>query len=256
MKGWKQYSMLLLAAMLLAVMQPINAGAVYAPPAESVSNYVQTSVQVSDGKAAAVQAASAVKLNYKKKKLTVGKTFTLKLTGAKVKSFTSSDKKIASVSKKGVVTAKKAGTATIKVKAKNGKTYQCKVTCRPSQSQAYKKIIAKKKKYPEGMKWTNDNYYAWKGGVYSAGYGCAAFAFLLSDAAFGTLPAKTHENYDDIRAGDILRLYNDSHSVIVLKVSGDTVTLAEGNFNGKVHWGRTMTLDEVKENCTYVMTRY
>ena len=29
----------------------------------------------------------------------------------------------------------------------------------------YSKMIAKQKEYPEGMSWTNNNYYQWKGGV-------------------------------------------------------------------------------------------
>ena len=47
------------------------------------------------------------------------------------------------------------------------------------------RILAMQEEYPEGMPWTNDNYYSWSAGVYSGGYGCAGFAFLLSDAGFG-----------------------------------------------------------------------
>ncbi len=126
----------------------------------------------------------------------------------------------------------------------------------PSQHKVYNILVAAKKEYPEGMKWTNDDYYMWNGGVYAAGCGCAAFAFMLSDDAFGALPARIHEDYDNIRVGDILRLYDDRHSVIVLEVRDEKITLAEGNFKGMIHWGRTMTVDEVKADGTYVMTRY
>ena len=51
-------------------------------------------------------------------------------------------------------------------------------------------MLALKASYPEGTPYTNNNYYAWHGGLYSGGYGCAGFAFMLSDAAFGTLPAR------------------------------------------------------------------
>ncbi len=74
------------------------------------------------------EAATKVKLNKTKIMLTVGKTATLKLKGAKVKKWSSSNKKVATVSSKGKVKAKKEGTATIKVKATNGKNYKCKVT--------------------------------------------------------------------------------------------------------------------------------
>ena len=73
-------------------------------------------------------AASKVKLNYTKKTIAVGQKVNLKVKGtsAKVK-WSSSKKSVAAVSSKGVVTAKKAGTAKIKAAVK-GKTYTCKVT--------------------------------------------------------------------------------------------------------------------------------
>lgn len=67
-------------------------------------------------------------LNKTKLSLEKGKTYTLKLNGSKVKSWTSSDKNIASVDKKGKVTAQKEGNATITAVAANGKKYTCKVS--------------------------------------------------------------------------------------------------------------------------------
>lgn len=127
----------------------------------------------------------------------------------------------------------------------------------PTQEQAYASMIALKSSYPEGMRWTNDNFYGWKGGVYSGGYGCAGFAFLLSDAAFGELPARkvTGFQYSDVKVGDILRINNGSHSVIVLEVHEDNVILAEGNYNSSIHWGRSLSRQEVM-NAEYLMTRY
>ena len=119
-------------------------------------------------------------------------------------------------------------------------------------------MIALKEEYPEGMPWTNDNYYAWNGGIYSGGYGCAGFAFILSDAAFGDLPARMIEEnitIDDIRVGDILRINNDTHMVIVLEVYDDHVVIAEGNYNSSIHWGRTLTAEEVAA-ADYYLTRY
>lgn len=128
----------------------------------------------------------------------------------------------------------------------------------PTEDQVYERLIAQKASYPEGMTWTNDNYYEWKGGAgYSGGYGCAAFAFLLSDAAFGSLPARIVKDvdFDDVRVGDILRVNNNSHSVIVLTVGMSSLTVAEGNYNNSVHWGRTLTAAQV-EKADYLMTRY
>lgn len=67
-------------------------------------------------------------LNKKSITLTKGKTYTLKLTGSKAKSWTSSKKSVATVNNKGKITAKKSGKTTISVKAANKKTYKCVVT--------------------------------------------------------------------------------------------------------------------------------
>lgn len=127
----------------------------------------------------------------------------------------------------------------------------------PTQQQAYERMIALKSKYPEGMTWTNSNSYAWKGGIFSVGYGCAGFAFLLSDAAFGDLPARMVRtiDYSSLKVGDILRVNNNSHSVIILKIEASGVTLAEGNYNSSIHWGRVLTKAQVLQS-DYVLTRY
>lgn len=67
-------------------------------------------------------------INTPKKTLQVGKTYTLKLTGTKIKSVKTSDKKIATITKKGKVTAKNTGTATITLTGKDNKKYSCTIT--------------------------------------------------------------------------------------------------------------------------------
>ncbi len=77
------------------------------------------------------QAQAAVKLSKKTLVVTKGKTATLKVNGTKKKAvWSSSNKKIATVTQKGVVSGKKAGTA--KITAKIGKKkYTCAVTVTP-----------------------------------------------------------------------------------------------------------------------------
>lgn len=77
-------------------------------------------------------------LNSAKKTLMEGKTFTLKITGTAAKSWISSNKLVATVSSKGKVTAKKAGTATITCKGKNGKKYKCKITVKANTNTTVK----------------------------------------------------------------------------------------------------------------------
>lgn len=129
----------------------------------------------------------------------------------------------------------------------------------------YQAIMAKQDEYYEGRKWDNSDYYEWNGGVYDGGYGCSGFAFAMSDAAFGKLPARVlNDNcFDAIRPGDILRVNNNSHSVIVLQKFDDYVVVAEGNMGSKIHWGREITKAELDYpdrteygTLTYIMTRY
>ena len=126
--------------------------------------------------------------------------------------------------------------------------------------------------YTEGSEWTDyvpysgngEDVYRWNGGTIGGSnivaVGCVAFAFTLSDAAFGRLPARMHANgafkFEDIKVGDILRMNTDTHTVIVLKVSDTGVVVAEGNNNGKVHWGRTIDKDTVMRDTSHYITRY
>ena len=124
------------------------------------------------------------------------------------------------------------------------------------EARVYKILYGKKASYPEGCVWNRQSFYSWKGGIYSGGYGCAGFAFLLSDAAFGSTPARVHKNIGSIRVGDILRVDGDSHSVVVMKIVGSNIVIVEGNCNGAVHWGRVITKSELSRTLNYVMTRY
>ena len=133
----------------------------------------------------------------------------------------------------------------------------------PTPQEVYNSIIAMKAQYPEGMTYTNANPaggYLFKGltNIRMYGYGCAAFAFIMSDAAFGNLPATTiyDFNWDAIRVGDILRTDYNSHSVIVLEKHTNYVIVAEGNYGGQVHWGRKIDKNELADGFTYYQTRY
>ena len=127
----------------------------------------------------------------------------------------------------------------------------------PSQideQSVYNTIIALKAQYPEGMHWTNDNKY-YSAALHITGYGCAGFAFLCSDAAFGDLPGRQHEDFDAIRVGDIIRIGN-YHSVVVLEKRANSVIVTEGNYNSSIHWGREITRSSLESEGFYVTTRY
>lgn len=84
------------------------------------------------------------------------KTLQLNLVGIGVKSYVSSNNKVAVVSKKGVVTAKKPGKVTITCKGKNGKKYTCKVTVSCLHSKT--KVVNEKKASCMEAGYTGDTY--------------------------------------------------------------------------------------------------
>ena len=109
---------------------------------------------------------------------------------------------------------------------------------------------------PEGMPWGDANTYVLGNMV---GGGCVAFAFELTDAAFGKLPLRTlHRgqfSYEDLRVGDMPRIGHDTHTVVVLEIHSDHVVVAEGNYQRSVHWGRSIPRQEIIQ-ADYIWTRY
>ncbi len=147
-------------------------------------------------------------------------------------------------------------------------------TAYPTYAEAYASMVALKDQdaYREGTYWTNftpygndsptgETAYWFRGGSIKGargGVGCAALAFILSDAAFGDIPATVYDpgqfEYEDIKVGDILRL-NNTHFVIVLQKGASGVIVAEGNYNKSVHWGRALSKAEVMA-ANFVVSRY
>ncbi len=90
-----------------------------------------------------MQTQAAVKLSDSKKILEVGQTTTLKVKGTSKKvKWSSDDNSVASVNRSGKVTAKEAGSATIKAKVAN-KTLKCKVTVKYPEIRVSKTVVYK-----------------------------------------------------------------------------------------------------------------
>ena len=88
------------------------------------------------------QISPNAKLNKTKMTITKGFSDTIKVNGGTIKSCRSSNKNIATVTKKGKVSGKKSGTTKIKVTLTNGKTLTCKVTVKPNQYSSKKITIS------------------------------------------------------------------------------------------------------------------
>ena len=166
---------------------------------------------------------------------------------------------VVSVSSKGVIKAKKVGKAKITVKnAYRSSDYvkiTVEVTQKPTKNKVYKKLMKLKKTYREGKTWGNEKHYFWKAANMDC-YACIALSGKISDTLFGKgKPIKYHKSFKKIKIGDHIRI-GGAHSVIVLTKNKSSVTVVEGNFNGRVHWGRTITRSELASSGFVVWTRY
>ena len=104
-------------------------------PAEMLRSPFVVTAEAAEVTEAAV--TNKVTISAKKKTLYVGKSFKLKIKGtSKTVKWSSSNKSVATVTSKGKVTAKKAGTATITAKV-GGKKYTCKVTVKKAATETY-----------------------------------------------------------------------------------------------------------------------
>ena len=133
--------------------------------------------------------------------------------------------------------------------------------------EVYNRLIARKMQpgYQEGTPWTNDNMYVntveffgYTPGHFT-GRGCFGFMMdMMEYCSTYKYPIvridATYDNLPIIQVGDGIRLKNDAHSVVVLDVAidGHTITVAEGNFNYSVHWGRVIDLADPSSGVTYI----
>lgn len=253
-----------LLGMVTVTALPIQPSVQAAPLNERTVSAVSTYTGTNAALAATKTTTKKAKLNKTSLKLKKGKTYQLKTKNVKeTVTWKSSNKKVATVSKKGKITAKKTGTAVIKaIYKKNGKakTLKCKVTVTAAKKESReatvkKQILALQSTYKEGTPWTNDDFYFWEAkNTYC--YGCIALAGEISDSIFGQdAPLKTHSDFSAIKSGDHIRIGN-YHSVIVISHTSDSVTVVEGNYNSSIHWFRTITKSSLQQSGFSVDTRY
>lgn len=119
--------------------------------------------------------------------------------------------------------------------------------------------------FPEGLTWTNDMKYVStctiNGARYNyTGYGCVAFALMFQDITYGSTNASYTKTpacpVSAIEAGDIVRIPTSygGHTYVILSVDATGATIAEGNYNSSIHWGRHVSTEELAGN-TYVLSR-
>lgn len=98
--------------------------------------------------------------------------------------------------------------------------------------------------------------------VYTWGYQCAGYAFMISDRIFGinnnTITAY-YTDIDSLRIGDCIRYNNDSHSAIVTGVYSDYITTTDCNGTGvrcQISWDKKVTKNKLESTNFYGISRY
>lgn len=78
---------------------------------------------------------------------------------------------------------------------------------------------------------------------------CLGFAALLSDLVFGEdAPVSTFADYTQLRVGDNIRLELTEHSMVVLTVDGEGITVVECNSDYehcRISWDRFLSWDDL-----------
>ena len=138
-----------------------------------------------------------------------------------------------------------------------------------NETDVYNRIMERQyvEGYTEGTPWDNSHTYwntveydGYPAGCYGAG-GCFAFMMdMMEYASNYEYPIRvikgTYDNLPKLHIGDGVRVNNNSHSVLIIGINedGHTVTVAEGNFNSSVHWGRVIDLADPNNGFTYLST--
>lgn len=128
-------------------------------------------------------------------------------------------------------------------------------------------LDAAKESMPDYTPWDTSSTFDYNSAIFWYGKACASFSGGLSDYIFGKdAPVDSHQNFDQIKVGDVLRIRDSStgydHAVLVTDVSRlseGRFTHGDGNVSKMVQWGRGERLDrwsETKLAESYIYTRY
>lgn len=104
-----------------------------------------------------------------------------------------------------------------------------------------------KRLYPEGSYWNKSyNNLSWE---------CMGWAETVCDYLFGENPRNWAQqtNWDNMCVGDHVRINNNSHSIVITNMVGNTIYYADCNWNydGIVHWDKTMSRSELISKATW-----
>lgn len=129
-----------------------------------------------------------------------------------------------------------------------------------TDEQVTEKLLALKSKYPDGMVWDDDTYYDRPGrnGRTARFYACGAFAMQITDEVYGPLTPTTQvhpTSTADLRPGDILHIWNNTHDFVVVSVDDQYLYMACGNAAGLVRWDKWLRSRWTSFDGTYITRR-
>lgn len=142
---------------------------------------------------------------------------------------------------------------------------------KPITEENIKAMLAEAKKgMPSRTKWDTSDFYQYGTrafGNYRYAYACSAFAGALSDYIFGKdAPVTEHQNFDNIKVGDVLWLKNSdtgyAHAIFVTGIqptTADSFEFTNGNSGSKVNWGSygyISNWSKTQLSESYVYSRY
>lgn len=99
-----------------------------------------------------------------------------------------------------------------------------------------------------------DKQFSWQCMGYAEKLGYDATGFNPRENANGWYTNKSLSALDSLKPGDIVRYKNDTHSIYVTAVNGDTVTYTDCNSDGHcgIAWDETVSMSKLKATFTYV----
>ena len=242
---------------------------------------------------AATKTTTKVKLSYSRRKefklasnqIRQGDTGKVKIVGKKVSNvkWKSSKKSVLTVDQDGVIKAKRAGKSTVTATF----TYKKKTIERTLEIQVVSRWKAEQKKFPTGSYWNEGDddkvtYQAcvrhangWGPGQWTCtsnavtylidgvnwtGYQCHGFALKVAADIYGSSKLANWDKrytYRSPKVGDVIRIWGDTHTIIVTKVYSKSIEYADCNATGlcRIQWGQRMSKKDLKSNFTYMFTR-
>lgn len=149
---------------------------------------------------------------------------------------------------------------------------------KPITEENIKELLAKfEETMPTGSPWDDSSTFNYQSRAFGHTSACASFGAAISDALFGKdAPVTRHQNFDQLKVGDVVWLKNTStgyyHAVVVTSMTppagygANNYTMCDGNNDeswnsaGGVRWGKAedrnaFDLPEIASG-TYIYSRY